>query len=172
MSFQHLQLSEPVFGLFLSNAQHRAFLQTAERKHEGSAPRCTGARAHGHTGRVERSSVCFYAKIQQLLLICGWKCFVVKAQVSSLKMISKLMNVFSWYVYWEVLYQIHVFLQYFDEHFGMCHLVGFFLAKWWPFPWLKIAYAWVQANSCQGLFQHLKSASLIWLKKTEIKSNR
>lgn len=28
MSFQHLQLSEPVFGLFLSDAQHGAFLQT------------------------------------------------------------------------------------------------------------------------------------------------
>jgi len=32
MSFQHLQLSEPVFGLFLSDAQHRAFLQTQEGK--------------------------------------------------------------------------------------------------------------------------------------------
>lgn len=30
MSFQHLQLSEAVFGLFLSDAQHRAFLQTQE----------------------------------------------------------------------------------------------------------------------------------------------
>lgn len=28
MSLQHLQLSEPVFGLFLSDAQHGAFLQT------------------------------------------------------------------------------------------------------------------------------------------------
>lgn len=40
MSFQHLQLSEPVFGLFLSDAQHRAFLQTAEGKHEGNMLRC------------------------------------------------------------------------------------------------------------------------------------
>lgn len=30
MSFQHLQLSEAVFGLFLSDAQHGAFLQTQE----------------------------------------------------------------------------------------------------------------------------------------------
>lgn len=34
MSFQHLQLSEPVFGLFLSDAQHGAFLQTQERERE------------------------------------------------------------------------------------------------------------------------------------------
>lgn len=34
MSFQHLQLGEAVFGLFLSDAQHRAFLQTPGRKHE------------------------------------------------------------------------------------------------------------------------------------------
>lgn len=44
MSFQHLQLSEPVFRLFLSNAQHGAFLHTPERKHEtgstGSSSGC------------------------------------------------------------------------------------------------------------------------------------
>lgn len=93
MSFQHLQLSEPVFGLFLSNAQHRAFLQTAERKHEGSVPRCTGARVHGCTGtRVHGhcgTQLTVYAKIQQLLLIFGLKFFAVKAQISSLKMICK-----------------------------------------------------------------------------------
>ena len=36
VSSQHLQLSEPVFGLFLSNAQHGAFLQTPQRKRETS----------------------------------------------------------------------------------------------------------------------------------------
>lgn len=45
MSFQHLQLSEPVFGLFLSNAQHRAFLQTQERKCETNRLRCRGRQA-------------------------------------------------------------------------------------------------------------------------------
>lgn len=45
MSFQHLQLSEPVFGLFLSDAQHGAFLQTPERKHETSTLWCKGTHA-------------------------------------------------------------------------------------------------------------------------------
>lgn len=45
MSFQHLQLSEPVFRLFLSNAQHGAFLQTPERKHETSTRCCRGTQA-------------------------------------------------------------------------------------------------------------------------------
>lgn len=45
MSFQHLQLSEPVFRLFLSDAQHRAFLQTPERKHETSRLWCRRAQA-------------------------------------------------------------------------------------------------------------------------------
>lgn len=62
MSFQHLQLSEPVFGLFLSNAQHRAFLQTAERKHEGSEPRCTG------TWAGPNAAQCVYTKIQHIWL--------------------------------------------------------------------------------------------------------
>lgn len=37
MSFQHLQLSEPVFGLFLSDAQHGAFLHREEESSETRA---------------------------------------------------------------------------------------------------------------------------------------
>ena len=35
MSFQHLQLSEPVFGLFLANEQRGAFLPTQGGNEEG-----------------------------------------------------------------------------------------------------------------------------------------
>lgn len=68
MSFQHLQLSEPVFRLFLSNAQHGAFLQTPERKHETSTRRCRGTQAALAAARdVYSNSALFHFNIKTSL---------------------------------------------------------------------------------------------------------
>lgn len=52
MSFQHLQLSEAVFGLFLSDAQHGASLQKQEggRREESVRQMGCGAPPHRQTG--------------------------------------------------------------------------------------------------------------------------
>ena len=62
MSFQHLQLSEPVFGLFLSDAQHGAFLQT----HEGKCWDKQADRAEGveSCAEYQRLSFCFHSSFK------------------------------------------------------------------------------------------------------------